>query len=135
GMGRHRELAWLSMVECVLVIALGSTVARPFGLIGVGVVFAAGAALCRGTGQLIYACRVVGIPVFSYLRHSVLPSMAAATLPGVGLWASAMLLTPRTWERTLACLAVYGAFWAVSGVLLSWPRLARVFATMAKEAP
>jgi O-antigen/teichoic acid export membrane protein len=126
GMGRHRELAWLSIVEAVLAVASGIAVARPFGLTGVGLVFAITGALCRGVAQLIYACHVVGIPVSEYLRRSVLPAISAATIPAAGLYCTVVLLVPRTWEAFLICLATYTVCWTVTGVLLAWHRLSRL---------
>jgi O-antigen/teichoic acid export membrane protein len=128
GMGRHRELSWLSILENVLAVALGVAVARPFGLIGVAIVFAVTGAICRGLAQLVYACRVVNLPVFEYLWRSVLPVTSAAVVPAMMLWGMNRFLAPRTWIPFLACLATYSACWTVAGVLLAWPRIARLIA-------
>jgi O-antigen/teichoic acid export membrane protein len=107
GMGRHRTLALLGLLENVLVISLAAILIPRLGLVGVSVAFALPAALCRGVLQTLYACRLVEVPVGQYLAYSVLPPLTVALVSGLGLGLCVSSDAPTTWPELIAYTACF----------------------------
>ncbi|MGE5611973.1 MAG: lipopolysaccharide biosynthesis protein [Bacillota bacterium] len=108
GKYHHKMLGWLGIIENVLAIALAWVLVRPYGMIGVCLAFAIPGMVCRGLFQMIYACRLVGVSIQAYLAQVLLPVLAAATLPVIGLIAAVHWHAPRNWPELLLYIALYG---------------------------
>jgi O-antigen/teichoic acid export membrane protein len=117
GMGGHRRLAWLGVIEAALGMGLAVALAVPYGLDGICVALGAAGTLFRGLAQLEYACRLTRVPLTEYLVRSVLPALGSALLPAAALGTTAALLRPRGWLQFGACVTAYLAAWAVSYAL------------------
>jgi O-antigen/teichoic acid export membrane protein len=111
GMGRHRVLALLAVVEAVAALGLGLVAVQAYGLLGLCVVQAAVSTLCRGVLPLIYVCRVLRIPVGQYLVASFVPPLMAALAPCFLLALMLGWHRPETWlEFALYGLTLAGCF-------------------------
>lgn len=77
GTGRHRLVAWTSIVEIVLNVAISVLLVRRLGLLGVAV----GTAVPYATLNLLVlvpvACRSVGVPVSGLIRVAAVPTIVA----------------------------------------------------------
>ena len=130
GTGRHRELAFFFLLETVVVVCLALALARPYGLIGVCVAAAIPGTLFRGICQMIYACRIVGVPVTRYVNYVFVPAAAIAFIPATCLALLAAWHEPATWLELLAYGAVYGVmFCGMAICILIGPERARLLAT------
>jgi O-antigen/teichoic acid export membrane protein len=119
GMSRHRLPACMGVVENITVIVLGLTLVRPFGLTGVCVAVAVAAALCRGTVQFVYACRLLELRPWTYAVHSALPAFATSALPAVSLVLLVWQAPPTGWLTLIAYGIAYGvACCAALGLLI-----------------
>lgn len=128
GAGRPRVLAMVSMVENVVTIAAALAVARPYGLLGIAVVYAVCGALGRGIAQVVLVCRVAHIPVGTYVRKAVVPALVVVAIPAVGLALLVSRRTPTTWGELVGYGTGYGLCYGLAaGLLAVGPR--RVAAT------
>jgi O-antigen/teichoic acid export membrane protein len=107
GIGQPRLLALLGIAENALALPLGLALARPYGVAGVCVAFAVAATLFRGVFQLSYACRMIGVPLRRYVLEGLLPALALAVVPGLGLALFSYANPPRSWPALSAITAVY----------------------------
>ncbi|MGH7494849.1 MAG: oligosaccharide flippase family protein [bacterium] len=113
GLARHRALAFASMIEAAANLLLSIVLVKKLGLAGV----ALGTAIPQFINYVIwlpaYACRILEISCFEYLRRSVLPTLWAA----IPLCASIVLmksfLPASSWlglaASTAACSTIYYA--------------------------
>jgi O-antigen/teichoic acid export membrane protein len=113
GMGLPRVLAVVNLVENLVAITTATAVARPFGLMGVALTYAVCGAVGRGVVQVVLACRLVGLPVRTYVARAVLPALAVVAVPAAGLALLASWRPPSSWVELIA----YGS--AYSGCYLS----------------
>lgn len=67
GMSRHRGVVVLSLTNALLNLGLSLWWAKPFGLAGVAFGTAVPLALVSGLATMIYTCRVLGLPLGTYL--------------------------------------------------------------------
>ncbi len=116
GMGRHRVPAIVAVLENVVVIGAALALAHPYGLAGVCLAVAVPGALCRGLIQLLYACHVLHVSPGTYLRRTLLPPLASAVLPALGLAALTRCSIPTSWAQLIAYGALYGAAYAAFGL-------------------
>jgi O-antigen/teichoic acid export membrane protein len=126
GMGRHRLLACASLVENTLAVSLALWWVGPYGLIGVCVALAIPGVLCRGVVQLLYGCRLAGVPLWQYGTRALLPAALTAALPALLLVLLASSVAPEGWFPVGACTAIYGiAYLACGGCLVArdWVQL------------
>lgn len=135
GMGRHRELAWFSILEIGLIALLIFFLVRPFGLPGVCLALAIPGVLCRGVLQLGYTCRLLAIPLTSYLKHVIVPAVTTALPPATLLAALCWWRTPEDWFTFLAYAAVYGMAFLGSGclILLGWEQTRTLLGHLRQE--
>jgi O-antigen/teichoic acid export membrane protein len=124
GKYHHRELAIMSVIEDVTVITLGLVLVGRYGLTGVAVGFAISGFLCRGIFRLIYACRLVHVPLWRYFAHVALPVAAVAAVPTLVLWALADWKPPHSWHELFIELSIYGVTFALCGIWMVADRLA-----------
>jgi O-antigen/teichoic acid export membrane protein len=136
GISRHRFLAFTSVIEGIVNLALSILLARRYGIVGVALGTSIPMLLSKIFVQPIYVCRVAQIPISEYLRRAgrTLGSVAIALIvPG--------LLTARFVAPDYKVLCLIGglslaAYAAVLGILefnavesnllrqAIWPRLA-----------
>jgi O-antigen/teichoic acid export membrane protein len=109
GMGRHKVLAWLSIVETVVALALA--LVRPFGLPGVCVAVAVPGAVFRGACQMVYACRLLKVPLRTYLASAFVPALLTAAGPAAALSLLTHWHAPETWASLVACTTAFGALY------------------------
>jgi O-antigen/teichoic acid export membrane protein len=109
GMGRHRTLACLSIIENALAIGLALALVGPYGNAGACLAFAVNATLFRGVGQLVYTCRVVGLTGRQYLALALLPPVAVAAPSAATLAALVHWVDPRSWPALISCVSAYVA--------------------------
>jgi O-antigen/teichoic acid export membrane protein len=124
GMGRHKITACLGVVENILGIGAAVALAPAYGLLGVCLAFAVSGALCRGVGLAVCGCRLMQVPLGTYVTRVLLPPV---------LWAlpSALLLAvlvawraPASWLELALYLCVYGLAYVCScGLLVTDGRL------------
>jgi O-antigen/teichoic acid export membrane protein len=118
GMGRHAPLACFCTLELLAVVAATLAVAGPFGLVGVCAAVALAAGLCRGVAQLVYGCRLVGVPLGTYARAALLPAVLCVSGPVLVLAALTRWHAPGSWFELFAYGAGYGACCLPAGALL-----------------
>lgn len=114
GRGGHRRLAALWLAEAVCVLAIGSVVVKPYGLVGLSVTIAGSSLAFRGLGQMIYACRLTQVRVGHYLASSVAPALVASIGPIAVLAGIVATCRVATWWHMISCLAVYGIGWGLA---------------------
>lgn len=113
GMGRPRRLAAAYLAEAAVALGLAATVGGRFGLPGICMSFAAGAALCRGLGTLAMASRLVGAPLREYATRSVAPAVATAAVPAAGLAVAVAWRAPVGWAELVLYGTTYSAAYAL----------------------
>jgi O-antigen/teichoic acid export membrane protein len=118
GMGRHRALAHLSILENLLAIPLAILLAKPFGLVGVCIGFTVPGALCRGVLQLLYACRVARLSIVHYLVAALVPPLVLAVPCAALLAIVVRWRPPANWFELIIYGAAYAIAFAVSSLLL-----------------
>jgi O-antigen/teichoic acid export membrane protein len=117
GMGRHKVLAWLSIAETVVVLGLALALVRPFGLLGVCAAVAVPGAFFRGVCQMVYACRLLKVPLRTYLASAFVPAILTAAGPAAALGLLTRWHEPETWAGLVAYTAAFGALYlALAGV-------------------
>jgi hypothetical protein len=118
------------------VAALAVAFLQPFGLVGACCAVAVPGALCRGVGQVLLGCRLVGLPVSRYLLQTFVPALACALLPAAALWLAVTWSVPMTWARLVGYGTAYTLlFAACSAFLLGQAVLRRVTSRALGRAP
>jgi O-antigen/teichoic acid export membrane protein len=115
GMGRHRALAYFSILESLMAIPLAIALAQPYGLMGVCLAFAIPGTLCRGVFQMLYACRLAEISVGRYFIRALVPPLVISLAPAAGLALLAGWHQPQSWLELFAfgggftlCFGLFG---------------------------
>ncbi|OAI48122.1 hypothetical protein AYO44_07990 [Planctomycetaceae bacterium SCGC AG-212-F19] len=126
GMGRHRMLACVGLIETVVVVGLGWWLLSAYGVIGMAVALAVPGFFCRGLFPMLAISRVVALPVGVYVRDAIAPAVLAAVLPSGGL---ALLVHQRPvvgWFDLIAYTACFTAAYGASALLFVVPHSMRV---------
>ncbi len=116
--GRHKLVAFGSLAESLLNLALSIVLVMRFGITGaaLGTMIAV-----LATNLLVLvpvACRTLGVPIFQFARHSVLPALAG-TVPAAALaWALRALVAPSSLGAIVLNGALVGFVYLVSFVFL-----------------
>ena len=110
---RHKVLAYSTLCEGVIGLAVGGLLMRPFGLAGFCVGLSVAAALCRGVVILAFTCRFAKIRLRDYLRIVFLKPAGLALVPALSLWGLISLRPPDTWMRLVLYCAVFTTMFAV----------------------
>jgi O-antigen/teichoic acid export membrane protein len=128
-MNRHRLMAWLSILEGLTVIGLALVLVRPLGLTGVCLAVAIPGAICRGLCQMVYACHLVRLPLWTYLLRGLLPAVMMAMPPAAALALAVSWHAPSSWLQLFGYSAGYGVCFLATGLLViglpRWRRAAR----------
>jgi O-antigen/teichoic acid export membrane protein/glycosyltransferase involved in cell wall biosynthesis len=107
---RHRLLACYGVAEVVLALSLAYFLASRYGLYGACFGVAIPGVFCRGLFQMFYGCRVLELPVWTYVRQALLPPLLGTLLPSFGLGVLTVLHRPDSWLQLIA----YGLAFAVA---------------------
>jgi O-antigen/teichoic acid export membrane protein len=119
GMNRHRPWACMGLLEAASVISLALTVGQAHGLVGVAVTVAVPAAVFRGLVPMVYACRILGVPLWRYAAQALAPALATVAVPAAGLALVTAWSAPANWFALVGYAAAYGvAFLLAAGVVL-----------------
>ncbi len=133
GMNKHKLTACLGILENVAAVTLALLLAKPYGLFGICVAVAAPGTICRGIVQLVYACRLVQLPLATYARSALLPAVLLALPPAAVLFLLLQIGDPTSWLSLFACTLAFGLVYVLGwGIFLceSLPgreRTARIF--------
>jgi O-antigen/teichoic acid export membrane protein len=127
GTGRHKSLALMSLIEDVVAIGLALALMGPLGLPGVCLGVVLPGAVFRGIGPLVYGCGLVKMPVWQYARRSLLPPLAAALIPGLGLALLVHWRPPAGWPGLVLETALFGISYGIfaSLIVIGYDRLRR----------
>jgi O-antigen/teichoic acid export membrane protein len=109
GKGRLGILAFDSLLEMTVSGGLTLLVIETYDLPGVCVAIAAPAFLFRGLVPMVFTCRVVGVPLATYLMRVILPILLLAAGPVVVLALVTSWRTPNSWIE----LFLYGGFYSI----------------------
>jgi O-antigen/teichoic acid export membrane protein len=117
GKARHRAVALSSLVETAIAAAGGAIAGMRWGVLGVAVVFAVAGLLCRGVFLVLYACRLMELPVKSYALRAILTPLGVSLVPATLLEAAVYWRSPESWFE-FAAYAV--GFSVVFGGINMW---------------
>ena len=121
GMGRHRGLAWVFLLEGAGNLLLSLFLARPFGVVGV----AWGTAIPLACTSLFFlpqhTCRVLGVPLWSFLDRSYRLPFTLSLFLAAALWSVRSRFPTHTVAGLLVKLAAGGVVYG-AGLALSLPR-------------
>jgi O-antigen/teichoic acid export membrane protein len=82
GIARHKILGWMSLLEMVATPLLAIILIWPWGLTGACLAQALTGTLCRGVVPMIYSCRLIHLPLRSYLTQAVFLPILLTMVPG-----------------------------------------------------
>jgi O-antigen/teichoic acid export membrane protein len=108
GAARHKAMAVFQTIEIVVIAVLALTLVPRYGLVGLCLALAAPGAILRGVAVLVYACRVIGVSVGSYMLRGVLPGALAAAGPVALLALAVAAHSPANWSQFLLYGGAYG---------------------------
>lgn len=117
--GRHHPLAWVTLGETALCIALAFALLPNYGAVGFALATALSMALVKLTFQPWFAARVGNLPLKAFLEPMVIPAFAALALIGF-----AKVISIEPWLRSttvvwfFASVVAFGASYVVSVLLL-----------------
>ncbi len=110
GMNRHKIFALTTLGEAAAVIGLSAILATTSGLVGVCTAVAACGVISRGVVPLVYACRLLQLPLREYALHVLIPPAAIVVAPACGLAMLVRHRLPTTWLE----IFLYGAAFSVA---------------------
>jgi hypothetical protein len=70
-------------------------------------------AVFRGACQLVYACRLLKVPVRTYLASAFVPALLTAAGPAAALGLLTRWSEPETWAGLVAYTAAFGVLYLV----------------------
>lgn len=114
GIGRHRGLVWMRLVEGLGIAALGIVLMRTWGLWG----YAFSTMIVALSINLIliprYACRILGMPVRTYLEKGCLkPCLYSLPLAGT-LLVFKHAFPVKSWAGLIAAVLIGGTVYAIT---------------------
>lgn len=127
GVGKHKPLAKMLLVEGVANIVLSVVLARRFGIIGVAWGTAIPLFITSVFGVPWLACRALGISYFAYWRAGQLPALVMV-LPLVALFALFAVVLPKPTVGEAAVELVAGACLYAAITFKSFMQLRETFA-------
>jgi O-antigen/teichoic acid export membrane protein len=124
GAGKHRSVAFMTILEAVIVFVATKMLFVGMGLRGAAIAVAAGGILCRCVLRLWYGCQMLDCPYRHYLRYSLLTPLAHAAVPGGLLAMTTWWKVPGNWLEFGVFSAVYAVVCAALGINLMhlWTR-------------
>jgi hypothetical protein len=119
GMGRHRVLAIVGILEVTASIVLGLLFASPWGLAGVCIGFTVPGVICRGVFRWWYGGHLVSVGFREYMRGVILPVIGAALMPGIALALVVNSLPLESWPALALCALGFIALYTISFFLIA----------------
>ncbi len=117
GMASHRALALASIFELIGSLILIPVLVGPYGVLGAAIAFAIPASLSRGLVPLVQGAREFGVSLPEYGRQAVLPVLALAVGPLVGIAMLTWWHSPTTWFELILYSAAYTCAYSGAGVI------------------
>jgi O-antigen/teichoic acid export membrane protein len=108
-LGRHQFIACVCLAESLAATALALLLAPHYGLLGICLAFSVCNALSCGLVQMVYGCRLLGIPFRVYLAQALCRPFAAALLPMLLLYLVDRWQAPSGWLQFLLAASAYTA--------------------------
>jgi O-antigen/teichoic acid export membrane protein len=108
-LGRHRFIACVCLAESLAATLLALLLAPHYGLLGICLAFSVCNALSCGLVQMVYGCRLLGIPLRVYLAQALSRPLAAAILPMLLLFLIDQWQAPSGWLQFLLAASAYTA--------------------------
>lgn len=106
GIGKQRLRTIFGLLEVGLGVTLVFAL-KGRGLAGVCIGLAISGSMFRGFGTLFYVSRKLDVAMTRFVRHSLIPPLAAAALPALGLYLAVSWLPPRTWPQLIGIGLLY----------------------------
>ena len=110
---RHNVPALLALLEIAAVSLLTLTLIPIFGLIGAALAMAVPGFLLRGIARMWWGCRVVDMPLRSYLLQVIAAPVSCVVLPAGIVGVATHYYPARTWGVFLGYGAAYTALFVV----------------------
>jgi peptidoglycan biosynthesis protein MviN/MurJ (putative lipid II flippase) len=117
GMGQLRWFSRAALAEALVNLLLSLALVVPFGIEGV----ALGTALPNliGSAALVfYICRILHVPVVSYLRATFLAPLAAVLFLAAGWWLALHWFDVTSWTALIATGAIGTGVYALLALLV-----------------
>jgi O-antigen/teichoic acid export membrane protein len=140
GMNRHRLWAVMSLLEVGLILGLAAVfLSMHVSMLSIALAIALPGALCRGLIQMIYVCRLLGVPLLHYVRVALLPPLLVAVVPVALLGLLVAWHVPDSWAVLFGFGVLYaGVYGLAVGLLLVRPdrlkNLVRAFRERSRPA-
>jgi O-antigen/teichoic acid export membrane protein len=116
--GRHRVVAFSCLGEAILNVLLSIWLVRTYGIIGAAAGTAISVTISNVLVQMPAACRLLGIPVGTFLRHVSAPSLIALAPALAAAWLLRAATAPGSLIAVLGSGALVGLVYAVTFVTL-----------------
>jgi O-antigen/teichoic acid export membrane protein len=117
GMASHRALALASICELCGSLMLIPFLVGPYGVLGAAIAFAIPASLARGIVPLVQGAREFGVSLPEYGRQTVLPVLALAAGPLIGIVVLTWWHSPATWFELILYSAAYTLAYSGAGII------------------
>lgn len=111
--GRHYVPALFALLDIVAVCLFTFALIPTFGLIGAGLAMAIPRFLLGGVGRMWWGCRVVDMPLRSYLLQVIAAPVSCVVLPAGIVGMANHYYPARTWGLFLGYGAAYTALFAI----------------------
>ncbi len=117
GMGKHKAMALLSLVENVTTVALTWFLVQSHGLLGVCIAVAVPGLISRGVCQWWYCCGLVGVSPWTSLCRTFAPTLLLGVPSATLLAAWTWCFPVDSWLRLFVAGAVYGVAFVLTAGL------------------
>lgn len=115
GIGKHRNLAFMRVGEAVANVALSVALVGPLGIEGVALGTAIPHILVIGILLPLYACRLLGIPGWTYVRESMTGPLLNMLPFLAGAWLVKQYAVPASLPGFFATIALLTVLYLVTG--------------------
>lgn len=118
GIGRHRALAMLRLTEGVINLGASIVLVKSMGLAGVALGTAIPHTIIFGFIVPLYACRLLGVPWWQYVRQSLVGPLLNAVPFGVAAWLVRQYMPPANLLVFFADIAALSLLYLATGYRL-----------------
>jgi O-antigen/teichoic acid export membrane protein len=116
--GRHRVVAFSCLGEAMVNLLLSLWLVRTYGIIGAAAGTAISVTISNVLIQMPAACRLLGIPIGTFLRRVSAPSLIALVPALAAAWLLRVAAAPASLVEILGSGALVGSIYAVTFVAL-----------------
>jgi O-antigen/teichoic acid export membrane protein len=99
GLGKHRFVAYTTMIEGVINLGLSLALVKPLGIVGVALGTAIPAVLSDAVWLPVVICRLYSIRIVDYVRQAYLPPILSAIVFVGSLKLLSIFFEPTTWPK------------------------------------